>query len=309
MMHIAGVDVKPLDDLLGEQEALEAQGKQIPKQLDENLSSAAAARLESLKQAGARAKEAASTASKSIEEVQSQGREAATGINSSMEANIEKLGEKSPIISGCSDLLLKGKTTEEIRQDAMNHLFGNAKVAGITNPTGYIMLTFGLMKMAMGNPYGILNRSIRSFSRRCFRPSKESIFSRLDVLDLSMSAMDAPADGAAGCCGCACCDWSRVTAPASAPVFASALAFSYAFSVEARFSMLWRIFPIRLPFDGSTPDFRIKESRCRPHSQADPACRFILARDRHDEVIERAGLRTLDQARELPLFAIGAPME
>ncbi len=181
MMHIAGVDVKPLDDLLGEQEALEAQGKQIPKQLDENLSSAAAARLESLKQAGARAKEAASTASKSIEEVQSQGREAATGINSSMEANIEKLGEKNPIISGRSDLLLKGKTTEEIRQDAMNHLFGNAKVAGITNPTGYIMLTFGLMKMAMGNPYGILNRSIRSFSRRCLRPSKESIFSRLDV--------------------------------------------------------------------------------------------------------------------------------
>jgi hypothetical protein len=56
MMHIAGVDVKPLDDLLGEQEALEAQGKQIPKQLNENLSSAAAARLESLKQAGARAK-------------------------------------------------------------------------------------------------------------------------------------------------------------------------------------------------------------------------------------------------------------
>jgi len=37
MMHIAGVDVKPLDDLLGEQEALEAQGKQIPKQLNENF--------------------------------------------------------------------------------------------------------------------------------------------------------------------------------------------------------------------------------------------------------------------------------
>ncbi|HET6143876.1 MAG TPA: hypothetical protein VFE02_10225 [Candidatus Acidoferrales bacterium] len=156
MMQIAGVDVKPLDDLLGEQETIGTQGKQIPKDLNANLSSAEAARLETIKQAGSRAREAASNASKSVDEIQSQGREAASGINQNMEADIQKLGENNPIIQGQSDLLLKGKTTEEIRQEAMNHLSLNAKVTGITNPSGYIMLTYGLMKMAMGNPYGVL---------------------------------------------------------------------------------------------------------------------------------------------------------
>jgi hypothetical protein len=156
MMKIAGVDVKPLDDLLGEQESLEAQGKQIPKDLKENLSSAESARLESIKQAGARAKQAASAASKTIQEMQAQGREAAGGIQGKVETDVAKLGENNPIIQGRSDLLLKGKTTQEIRQEAMNHLSLNAKAAGMTNPTGYIMIGYGLMKMAMGNPFGVL---------------------------------------------------------------------------------------------------------------------------------------------------------
>jgi len=157
MMRIAGVDVKPLDDLLGEQESLEVQGKQIPKQMGEKISSAEQARLESIKQAASRAKQSASAGSKAIAQIETQGRAAEGGIQGKAEEDVQRLGENNPIIQGRSDLLLKGKTTEEIRGEAMNHLALNAKAAGISNPTGYIMQVYGLMKLAMGNPYGFLN--------------------------------------------------------------------------------------------------------------------------------------------------------
>ena len=155
ILGIAGVDVKPLDSLLGEQDSLAAQGKQVPKKLNESLSSAEAARLDTIKQAGPRARDAAATSSKAIDEMQSQGREASAGIDKNLNDNMAQLDETNPIIQGKSDLLLKGMTTQEIPAEAMNHLCSNAKLAGSSNPTGYILMTYGLMKMTMGNPNGI----------------------------------------------------------------------------------------------------------------------------------------------------------
>lgn len=124
MLKIAGVDIKPMDDLLSEQETLSERSKAAPKD---------------------------------IKEIQTEGRTAAAGIHEKMEGDIKALGENNSIIPGRSDLAFKGKTNEQIRREAMDHLAANAKKAGMPNPGGYIMLAYGLFKMALGSPFGAMS--------------------------------------------------------------------------------------------------------------------------------------------------------
>lgn len=81
------------------------------------------------------------------------GKEAATRT-AGAEKQTRALGKQEPIIPGRSDVELAGKSTEEIRSEAIHRLANNMKQAGISNPMAMFMLLYGSIRLGMGSPFG-----------------------------------------------------------------------------------------------------------------------------------------------------------
>lgn len=69
-------------------------------------------------------------------------------------ATVKAIGETNPIFPGQSDLALKGKGNLQIRLDAMREIADNARKSGITNPSAYIQIMFGIARAAFSSPLG-----------------------------------------------------------------------------------------------------------------------------------------------------------
>jgi hypothetical protein len=125
LLKMAGVDVSPLDNLIAQRNA-------ASKTLAEGGKSAA--------------KEAATVLKTATKAGQAKTAEA--------EKQAVALGKQGSVIPKVSDLDLKGKTTEQIRREALEHISTNARQAGISNPMGMFMLIYGSLRLAMGSPFG-----------------------------------------------------------------------------------------------------------------------------------------------------------
>lgn len=125
LLDIAGVDTKPLDRLMDMQETVKKGMEDIPKRTAKDTSK----RLQ-------------------------QGVKAADKITAQTEKQANVLGKTNPAAPGLNDLNLQGKTTEQIRQEAIDHLVANSKAKGISDPMGMFMVLYGAARMAMGSVFG-----------------------------------------------------------------------------------------------------------------------------------------------------------
>lgn len=90
-----------------------------------------------------------------IGEIQKGAAKEAAARTAGAEKQARALGKQEPIIPGRSDVELAGKSTEEIRTEAIHRLANNMKQAGISNPMAMFMLIFGSIRLGMGSPFGV----------------------------------------------------------------------------------------------------------------------------------------------------------
>jgi len=126
LLKIAGVDVSPLDELIAQKkgavETLRGSQKAADKQATSVLSKAQ-------KAAGAKER--------------------------TTEKEARALGKAQPVVPGTNDLDMTGKSTEEIRREALDRVATNTRQTGISNPMSLFMLVYGVIRMGMGSPFGI----------------------------------------------------------------------------------------------------------------------------------------------------------
>lgn len=118
LFRSAGVDVSPIADLMKERDDV-AQG-----------------------------------ASNRVNEIQDDAQQWIKDNGIRTEDEIKAIGNRNPIVKGESDFQFAGKSTEQIRRDAMQKLANNMKQAGITNPSAYIQVTMGLSRTFFGSVLG-----------------------------------------------------------------------------------------------------------------------------------------------------------
>jgi hypothetical protein len=87
-------------------------------------------------------------------ELQKGAQKQAAETTATAEKQVRALGKQEPIIPGRSDLELAGKSTEQIRTEAIHRLANNMKQAGISNPMAMFMLLYGSIRLGMGSPFG-----------------------------------------------------------------------------------------------------------------------------------------------------------
>lgn len=126
LLKIVGIDVSPLDSLVAKKAGAEAVLKTSQSAAD--------------RAAGGLMKKGLSEAARKTQATEKEAR---------------TLGKNNPVVLGVNDLDLQGKTTAEIRRQAIDHIVTNAKAGGISNPMGMFMLIYGTLRMGMGSPFGI----------------------------------------------------------------------------------------------------------------------------------------------------------
>jgi len=89
-----------------------------------------------------------------VKELQAVAAKKAAGVTKAAEVEARAIGKNKPIIPGRSDFTLVGKTTEQIRSEAIEKLAGNMKAAGISKPMAMFMLLYGSIRLGMGSPFG-----------------------------------------------------------------------------------------------------------------------------------------------------------
>jgi hypothetical protein len=121
----AGIDVSPLDDLIKEQDALTKDIKRAPSVLKPQLKVINSARTGSM-----------------------------SAIEDQATRMINEMGNQDSIVPGKNDLDLTGLSNDQIKQGRIEKLFSSAKTSGVANPASLVMITYGLLRMAMGNAFG-----------------------------------------------------------------------------------------------------------------------------------------------------------
>jgi hypothetical protein len=96
----------------------------------------------------------ADNATQTVKDITKQNTSQISQIQKDAAATVSKIGKENAIIPGGSNLDLAGKTTTEIRRQALLKLANNARKAGITNPSAFIQLTIGMLRMAAGSAMG-----------------------------------------------------------------------------------------------------------------------------------------------------------
>jgi hypothetical protein len=89
-----------------------------------------------------------------VKELQAGAAKKAAGVTKAAEVEARAIGKNKPIIPGRSDFALVGKSTEQIRSEAIEKLAGNMKAAGISKPMAMFMLLYGSIRLGMGSPFG-----------------------------------------------------------------------------------------------------------------------------------------------------------
>jgi hypothetical protein len=125
LLKMAGVDVSPIDELMAQKKGTIQTLRESPK-------------------FGAKAAGKAVTA----------GQQAGRKIEAATEKEARDLGKANAVIPKVSDLELQGRTTEEIRREALNRISTNARANGISNPMGMFMLIYGVIRLGLGSPFG-----------------------------------------------------------------------------------------------------------------------------------------------------------
>jgi hypothetical protein len=156
LMRMAGVDTKPLDELLALKSEAGATIKEGGKSATAQASKAFAATTQRV-----------SGKSKTVD----------AGIKSKTVDAVNDLGKKSPIIDGKSDYALLGKSNPEIRREKLQALADNAQRQGITNPYAGMLIVLGLLRsltspisgafmttrgVAMGQSRNMVNRTLKN---------------------------------------------------------------------------------------------------------------------------------------------------
>jgi len=67
------------------------------------------------------------------------------------------IGENKAIIPGGNDLNLSGKTSLQIRIEALKAISDNAKAAGITNPNNFTQILYGTAQLGFGSFFGLFH--------------------------------------------------------------------------------------------------------------------------------------------------------
>lgn len=106
-----------------------------------------------------------------VGEIEKGAATAAKVIQTGAEKQIRTLGKQQPIIPGRSDLELAGKSTEEIRAEAIQKLASNMQRQGMSNPMGFLMTIYGAIRMASGSPFGVyqFSRGTSTLSRNLLK--------------------------------------------------------------------------------------------------------------------------------------------
>jgi hypothetical protein len=147
LLGMAGVDIKPLDDLMAQKSSAQA----------------------TLKEGG---KSATKIAGKMVKESTSR----ASSVRQGTVKAVNDLGKQSPIIEGRSDFSLVGKSTEQIRREKLNAVAQNAQQKGIGNPYALALISLGALR-ALTSPVsgafmavrGVAMSSSKSMVQRTLR--------------------------------------------------------------------------------------------------------------------------------------------